>query len=150
MTCRAKSNSCTQDNALDIEMDYINHEGVIKTIFIEDNIASVVEVGRSVIVEATDKCSPSSSFKEAKIFHLNMSPLHVDTKTIFAEGEMVGEKEKASQLRREMEMAKEPNWVKERLKGEKAKEVVIPKDMGWVGEKAEEVKKVKEDVKEVE
>jgi len=36
------------------------------------------------------------------------------------------------------------------LKGEKAKEVVIPKDMGWVGEKAEEVKKVKEDVKEVE
>jgi hypothetical protein len=44
ITRKAKSNSCKQGDALDIEMCYINHEDVIKVIFIENDIAFVVEV----------------------------------------------------------------------------------------------------------
>lgn len=44
ITPKAKSNSCKQNDALDIEMCYINHEDVIKVIFIENDIAFVVEV----------------------------------------------------------------------------------------------------------
>ncbi len=55
ITHTAKSNSYKQDDAPDIEMCYSGHEDVIKIFFVEDDIAFVVEVKRSVVAKVVDK-----------------------------------------------------------------------------------------------
>jgi len=85
---KAKSNSCRQDDALNVEMGYINHEIVIKTIFIKDEIASIVEVERIATIEATNRCPSSSPYEEAKIIHVTMLALHIHPKTISKEQEI--------------------------------------------------------------
>jgi hypothetical protein len=147
ITCEAKSNSCRQDGAFDIEMGYNDHQGVVKAFFVENNIAFLVEVRRTIIVEAIDKCSPSSPSKEEKILHVNMSTLRVDSKTIPKEGKMPGEKYEALQILEQMERAKE-NAKKIGKVGEtmvlgdtnRIGEMVAPSDTCW----AEEVGRARE------
>ncbi len=85
---KAKSNFCRQDDALDVEMGYTNHEDVIQTIFIKDDIASIVEVERSVTIETINKCPSLSPNEEAEIFHVTMLALRIHPKTIPKEEEI--------------------------------------------------------------
>jgi len=79
---KAKSNSCRQDDAFDVEMGYTDHEDVIKTIFIKHDIASIVEVERSAAIEGTNRCPSSSPCEEAEILHVTMLALRIHPKTI--------------------------------------------------------------------